>query len=355
MVQLGDCVVTDRGGIIENRHLVHAAVVDSQGRLLYAVGNPSRITLARSAAKPAQVLAILETGSFDRFEFDDADLALMCASHNSEDRHLHRTRTMLSKVGAWESDLKCGGHVALSESVNRAWIKSDFIPGGACNNCSGKHVGMIAGAKALGAPIEDYHSPQHPMQIKVREVVESVAVPVDRAEVVQWGLDGCNLPAPAFALEYLAQMYAAFAHAADVAGDAAPERTKHMARIFHAMHNYPELVGGEGRYCTELMRNFKGLLVGKLGADGCYGVSIRSSEQTRKLGAAGGLGIAVKIEDGSIEILYAVVSEILEQLQIGTKEMRDKLGCFHHLKRLNTMNVVTGEVTLAFNVREVSL
>ncbi|KAI1257982.1 hypothetical protein MGN70_001027 [Eutypa lata] len=57
-----DCVTTDRGGIIENRHYVHVAVVDRTGHLLYSAGNPSRTTLARSAAKPAQTLAILETG-----------------------------------------------------------------------------------------------------------------------------------------------------------------------------------------------------------------------------------------------------------------------------------------------------
>ena len=51
----------------------------------------------------------------------------------------------------------------------------------------------------------------------------------------------------------------------------------------------------------------------------------------------GTLGIAVKIEDGSIEIVYAVVMEILEQLEIGTAEQRGKLDRFHHLERRNRM------------------
>jgi L-asparaginase II len=76
-------VISYRGGIIENRHNVHAAIVDASGQLLYTVGNYQRMTLARSSTKPIQTLAILETGAAERFDYDDADVALMCASHNS--------------------------------------------------------------------------------------------------------------------------------------------------------------------------------------------------------------------------------------------------------------------------------
>jgi L-asparaginase II len=74
---------TYRGEAIENTHIAHVAVVDAQGRLLYAFGDPTRMTLARSAAKPAQALAVLETGALERFGFEEADLALMCGSHGT--------------------------------------------------------------------------------------------------------------------------------------------------------------------------------------------------------------------------------------------------------------------------------
>ncbi|ETS82863.1 hypothetical protein PFICI_04739 [Pestalotiopsis fici W106-1] len=346
-----DCVVTDRGGVIENRHQVHAAVVDAKGKLLFAVGNPHRVTLARSAAKPAQTLAILETGAFDPTVSEGADIALMCASHSAEDRHLQRTYDMLKRIGAEEEDLRCGGHAALSDKVNRMWIKNDFVPGPATNNCSGKHCGMIAGSKALGASVENYHLPDHPMQMRVKQVVSDLTAPNIGNDEVQWALDGCNLPAPAFPLRCLAGMYASFADAADGNHDIKTERHDHMARVFNSMVEFPEYVGGDDRYCTELMRAYAPSLIGKLGADGCYGVGIRASADTERLGATGALGIAVKIEDGSIEILYAAVTEILEQLQIGTSEQRKKLDHFHHLERRNTVNTVTGKVTLAFSVR----
>ncbi|KAJ5855768.1 uncharacterized protein N7529_009712 [Penicillium soppii] len=345
-----DVVITDRGGIVENRHLVHAAVVDSTGRLLFSVGDPTRMTLSRSAAKPIQALAILETGGCDQFNFDEADLALMCASHNSEERHVSRAREMLTKVNANEANLRCGGHTALSDIVNRAWIKSDYVPTAACSNCSGKHVGMLAGAKALGATTEDYHMPNHPIQKQVRHVFEELCYPDEKD--VPWGLDGCNLPAPATSLRLLGKLYAMISASPDNVDKRFPNqnmtdqlRTRSLSRIFHAMARYPELVAGEGRFCTELMRAFQGNLIGKLGADGCYGIGIRESEQTRKLGADGGLGISVKIEDGNINILYAAVTEILEQLQIGTPKVRQALEHFHHPKICNTVGVVTGCVS----------
>lgn len=347
-----DSVVTDRGGIVENRHRVHAAVTDSNGKLLYAVGNPMRMTLARSAAKPAQALAILETGGFDQFGFDDADLALMCASHNSEDRHIARARAMLAKLGGKEEDLRCGGHGALSGAVNNAWIKAGYTPTAVCNNCSGKHVGMLAGATAIGAGVAEYHLPDHPMQVRVRKVVEELSGL--NGDEVKWGIDGCNLPAPAVPLRYIAKVYALVAAAADTTKhEGPPLRTRALSSIFDAMTTHPELVGGDGRFCTLLMQAFDGALIGKVGADGCYGIGIQGSDQTRRLGADGAIGISVKIEDGSREILYSAVVEILEQLQIGTADIRRKLASFHRPKILNTAGVVTGHTSHLFTMRTV--
>ncbi|KAF6803069.1 l-asparaginase ii [Colletotrichum sojae] len=329
---LSDFVITDRGGVVENRHAVHAAVVDADGKLLYAVGDPSRITLARSAAKPAQALAVLETPGFGRFGFDDADLALMCASHSSEERHIERARSMLARVGATESDLRCGGHPSINPDITRAWIKADVEPTAVYNNCSAARSRWVA----------------------VKKVVEGLSG-LDEAEV-RWAIDGCNLTAPGLPLSSMGRIFAAFARAADEAQreeSSAPERTRHMARIFNAMFGHSEMVGGEGRFCTLLMEAYGGTLMGKVGADGFYGVGIRASEDTERLGSEGAVGIAVKIEDGSLEILYAVVAELLEQLQIGNSDTRSRLASFHHPKRLNTAGVETGRVSLDFKVRAV--
>ncbi|MEX3949037.1 asparaginase [Paraburkholderia sp. EG287B] len=342
-----------RGGVIETTHIAHIAVVDTQGRLLYALGDPHRITLVRSAAKPAQALAVAETGALERFGFDDADLALMCASHSSEDRHIERTRAMLAKVSATESDLRCGGHVPISDAVYKAWIRRDFTPGAVCSNCSGKHAGMLAGARAIGAALADYHLPSHPLQQHVKRVVAEVC---DLPETgVEWGIDGCNLPTPAFPLDRLARLFVKLADAQDHAAlpgpAAADARSQALAHIYRAMTSYPELVAGEGRFCTALMRAFEGALVGKLGAAGSYAIGVRASAATAPHTGGPALGIAVKIEDGDPTALHATVVEVLRQLGIGTPEQLAQLTKFDAPRIVNTMGVETGYVAPQFTLQ----
>ncbi|WP_133646393.1 asparaginase [Paraburkholderia flava] len=339
-----------RGTTVENTHVAHVAVTDADGTLLYAFGDPSRVTLPRSAAKPAQALAVLETGALERFGFDDADLALMCGSHSSEERHLERTRSMLAKAHASETDLRCGGHPPISDEVYRAWIKRDFTPGAVCSNCSGKHAGMLAGAQAIGAVVADYHLPDHPLQIRVKHTVADVCDLPD--DGVQWGIDGCNLPTPAFPLDRLARLFAKLADAADAAssGNAINTRTAALARIYRAMTTYPELVAGEQRFCTLLMRAFDGALVGKVGAAGSYAIGVRASSQTARLGARGALGIALKVEDGNQTVLYALVADLLAQLDIGTLAQRAALDTFHAPSLRNTMGVETGRLALTLKL-----
>ncbi|HZZ10347.1 MAG TPA: asparaginase [Paraburkholderia sp.] len=339
-----------RGESVENTHVAHVAVVDASGRLLYSFGDPARMTLARSAAKPAQALAVVETGALERFGFDEADLALMCASHSSEPRHIERTRQMLAKAQVTEADLRCGGHAPLSDAVYVDWLKHDFKPGGVCSNCSGKHAGMLAGARSIGAAISGYELPEHPLQVRVKHTVASACDLPDSA--VQWAIDGCNLPTPAFALDRLALLFARLAHAEDAisARQTDEPRTVALARIYRAMTTYPELVGGEGRFCTLLMRAFEGALVGKVGAEGSYAIGVRASEQTERLGAQGALGIAVKVENGNLGVLYGVTAELLALLEIGTPTQRAALAAFHTPRMLNTMGVEIGRLAFSLDL-----
>jgi L-asparaginase II len=306
----------------------------------------------RSAAKPAQALAVAETGALERFGFDDTDLALMCGSNSSEDRHIERVHQMLAKVSAHESDMRCGGHVPLSDAVYRSWIKRDFTPGPACSNCSGKHVGMLAGARAMGAPVADYHLPEHPLQARVKHTVADVCDLPD--DGVQWAIDGCNLPTPAFALDRLARLYVKLADAADTVARQATEaspRVRALARIYRAMTSHPEMVAGEGRFCTGLMQAFDGSLVGKVGADGSYAVGVRASAHAVPNCTGRAIGLAVKIEDGNATALYAVVMDVLAQLGVGTPAQRAALQHFHAPQIRNTKGVETGGVSASFALR----
>jgi L-asparaginase II len=213
---------------------------------------------------------------------------------------------------------------------------------------------MLAGARSIGAAIGGYERPEHPMQARVKHTVADVCDLPDDA--VLWAIDGCNLPTPAFPLDRLARLFAKLAAAQDesAAGSAMSPRTAALARIYRAMTGYPELIAGEGRFCTALMQAFDGALVGKVGADGSYAIGVRASAQTARAGAEGALGIAVKIEDGNPGMLYAVTAELLAMLDIGTAEQRAKLDAFHAPKRLNTMGVETGRVVFSVGLKRVA-
>ena len=148
---------------------------------------------------------------------------------------------------------------------------------------------------------------------------------------MQWAIDGCNLPTPAFPLERLARLYMKIA--------AAPDGSP-LARIHRAMTSHPELVAGEGRFCTLLMQAFGGTLVGKTGADASYAIGVRRER--------GPIGIAVKVEDGNTSVLNAVVVHVLDTLGIGTQRQRDALAAFRNPPTHNTMNVPTGRLDVSF-------
>lgn len=348
-----------RGPAVENTHRAHIAVVDAAGRLVYAFDDPYRPTLPCSAVKPVQALAVVETGALERFGFDDADLALMCASHNSEEMHLERARAMLAKARLSEADLRCGGHPPISEEVERTWIKRDFTPTPICSNCSGKHVGMLAAARAMGADTLGYEHDAHPLQQRVKSTLAQLTAL--REDEIQWGTDGCNLPTPSFALDRLARIFAKLAEAgasgAELAGSAdpaqAPTRHAALARIYRAMTTHSDLVAGKGRFCTALMNAFDATVVGKIGAEASYGLGIRADAH-RVDGVTGALGIAVKIEDGASGILTAVVVELLHQLEIGTAAQRARLDAYRAPPVKNTVGIEVGRVELSIALQRLA-
>ncbi|HWX11101.1 MAG TPA: asparaginase [Trinickia sp.] len=353
-------VTTYRGPAVENTHFAHIAIVDAPGRLVYGFGDPHRPTLPRSAVKPVQALAVLETGALERFGFDDADLALMCASHSSEDSHIARARAMLAKAQASEADLRCGGHPPISDEVARAWIKRDFAPTPVCSNCSGKHAGMLAGARAIGAGTQGYEREEHPLQQRVKRTLAEVCDLPDAA--IQWGIDGCNLPTPSFALDRLARIFAKLADAADRRGspsasmpDPRPTspRDAALARIYHAMTTHADLVAGQGRFCTALMRAFDGDVVGKIGAQGSYGLGVRAGAH-RVEGIGGALGVAVKVEDGDSGVLTAIVVELLHQLGVGTKAQRSRLDAYRAPPVKNTVGIEVGRLSVSVSLERQS-
>lgn len=174
------------------------------------------------------------------------------------------------------------------------------------HNCSGKHAAFLATCRQLNWSTESYLQKEHPLQQEVlKRVGDLLALPA--AELLT-ARDDCG--APTLQLQ-LAQMALLYAHLG--AGSQAD-----LERLSRAMLAHPELVAGEGRFDTELMRGGHGQVVSKGGAEGIQCLS-RVGE---------GMGVAIKVEDGSARAKQAVALHLLEQLDwltpIALEELRTR-------------------------------
>jgi len=106
-----------RGGIVESRHRVHVAVSDARGARVATTGDPGMFVFYRSAAKPQQALPLVEEGVVERFGLTNQELALCCASHEGEPRHVEGVRSILAKAGVEEAALRCGTQAPYSEDL----------------------------------------------------------------------------------------------------------------------------------------------------------------------------------------------------------------------------------------------
>ena len=282
----------EREGIPESRHRVHAVVCDQRGRVLMRAGDPQQLSFVRSALKPFQATVFVSSGAADRCACGDRGLAIACASHAGTAAHAREAFKLLWGAELEVEQLQCpvprGGHSPLE------------------HNCSGKHAAFLASCRQMHWPLETYLQPNHPLQQEVlKRVAELLAVPAAELVVAR---DDCG--APTLQLQ-LAQMALLYAH---LGAGALPD----LERLSRAMLAHPDLVAGEERFDTELMRLGHGQVISKGGAEGIQCLS-RVGE---------GLGMAIKVEDGSARAKHAVALHLLEQLDwitpAGLEQLRQR-------------------------------
>ncbi|MDQ4120195.1 MAG: asparaginase [Acidobacteriota bacterium] len=337
-------VTVARGGIVESIHRGHLAVVDGDGNLIAGLGNPETVTFLRSAAKPFQAIPFLLSGAAERFGFNEKEIALACASHNSEPVHTETAARMLEKGSFAEKDLRCGAHEPFSIEIARLLLCRDEKPSQLHNNCSGKHAAMLAFARQINARAEDYDSPENPVQQQILEIIERFSG-VPRSEIGV-GIDGCSAPNFALPLVNLARMLGKLILPPE---NFSTELREACRRIVTAMMSYPEMIGGENpkRLDTLLMRALRGQIVSKIGAEGVYTAGILPNPRWKR-----GLGIALKIEDGSDRRARPVaVLEALRQLGILNPQEHDSLKPFALIKLRNHRKTLVGEAAPNFSLK----
>lgn len=319
----------------ESVHRGHISVVDFRRHTIAFAGNPDYYTYIRSTAKPIQAIPLLEAGGLERYSFTPAELALCCASHNGESAHAETTLAVLRKAGLDESALRCGVHEPLYRPAADALKQSGQTATPLHNNCSGKHAGMLALSVLLQVPSQQYTATAHPVQLKMLQTIAEMCGVAP--ESIGIGTDGCGVPVFAMPLSALAYGYARLGRPEELP---AP-RADACRQVIGAMRKAPYYVAGTGRYDTRLAEITGGRVIGKMGAEGVYALTVPQE----------GLGLALKIEDGAERALYPAATEALLQLGLLSPSEAKQLEAFHQPAVTNRRGETVGIIRPVFRLQ----
>lgn len=305
-----------------------ACVCDSDGTVVLKVGTVETPVYLRSSAKPFIAAASVRAGVLERFGFGERELAVMCASHNGEPGHTELVASMLERIGATVADLQCGVHPPQYGPAARALAERGEAPSALHHNCSGKHAGILALSRLLGAPLADYLDPAHPAQRAILALCERVSD--DEFGPDRLGVDGCGIPVYATSLRKAATSFARFATLEGLDdGDATA-----LARVAAAMGNEPWFVAGSGRFDTDLMRASGGRIVGKAGAEGVHCDALLDA----------GLGLALKVLDGTQRAAPPATLAVLDTVRALEPAARAALAPHARITIPNAAGTPVGEI-----------
>ncbi|MBV2359216.1 asparaginase [Thalassococcus sp. CAU 1522] len=284
-----------RGPFVESEHSGHVVICDADGGIVQAWGDPDAVVLPRSSAKMIQALPLVSSGAADARGLTREHLALACASHQGAPLHVEKVTAWLTDLGLGDDALRCGPQPSRDKALHKRMLCADQPPCRVHNNCSGKHAGFLTLAAHLGAG-PDYVDPEHAVQQAVRAAFEEVTGSVSPG----FGIDGCSAPNFATSMRGMARAMAWFASA----GDRTDAQSAAAVRLVEAMIAHPDLVAGEGRACTLMMRAASEPVALKTGAEG-YFVAILPQR---------GLGIALKVADGATRASQCAIAALLVRL-----------------------------------------
>ncbi|MGJ9419514.1 asparaginase [Massilia sp. CMS3.1] len=324
----------DTGYTVENIHAGSIAVVNTEGRLLAWAGDPQVQTFTRSALKPFQALPFLLSDGPARFGLAQEELALLCASHSGEQKHLAGVRAILGKIDLDPGHLECGCGAPLYYETNNLPVPQDQAWTPLHHNCSGKHSGFLAWCRQHGAPTAGYVASDHPLQRAIRTALAD-AVNLPEADLPS-GIDGCSAPNYALPLASLAHLYARLAQ-----GGSDARLGNALGPLFDAMTGRPDMVSGTERTDLVLMTAGGGDWVAKIGADAVQAIGIRSA----------GIGIAIKIADGNNRGLHTITYNVLDQLGLLDEGKRAVLERFRQPQIKNARGTVAGDIRPMFTLQ----
>ena len=270
-----------RGDLVESLHLGHLIVLNADGSTYLSKGSPELPIYPRSSIKSLQAAAMLKAG----LKVEANELAIICASHSGSQNHIDLVIKMLTSRGISTSQLKNAVDKQLGEKEKFSWGEKPASQ--LAQNCSGKHAGMLITCQQNGWEMESYLDLNHPLQVAIKNEIEALA----SEKVSAVSVDGCGAPLFAISLVGLARAISNLVKSKDDLNQ----------QIVLACTKFPELVAGDGRLTTRMMRAVPGMFM-KEGAEGVQVCALRD-----------GRVIAIKIIDGSWRPVAPIIMEIFKR------------------------------------------
>ena len=306
------CVIVTRGGFVECVHRAAACASDGLGNVLWSIGTIDVPVFLRSSAKPFIAATAVAAGVREKFGLEDREIAVMAASHSGESFHVDAVRSILHKIGSNESALQCGAHAPLHEATAKALEDRGEKPSAVHNNCSGKHAGILALCKAIGADPATYLDVCNPAQQRILSFCARQSG--DDPQTWPLGVDGCGIPVYATSLRRAALAFARYATLVGIPDtDAAALKVVRDATV-----GFPEYGSGTGAFDAELMRAASGAIACKSGAEGVHVVACIDA----------GIGYAGKIVDGASRARSPMTLAALARLGVLDEAQLTKLASF---------------------------
>lgn len=270
-----------RGDLVESLHLGHLIVLNADGSTYSSKGSPELPIYPRSAIKSLQAAAMLKAG----LKVEADELAIICASHSGSQSHIDLVTKMLTSRDVLISELKNAVDKPLGEKEKIAWGEKPASQ--LAQNCSGKHAGMLITCQQNGWDMKSYLDLDHPLQVAIKNEIEELA----GEKVSAVSVDGCGAPLFAISLVGLARAIS----------NLVKSKEDPYKQIVSACTKYPELVAGDGRLTTRMMRAVPGLFM----KEGAEGVQVCALSDGRV--------IAIKIVDGSWRPVAPIIMEIFKR------------------------------------------
>lgn len=321
-------VEVTRNGTVESRHFGAAVVCDVKGNVVESWGDIESLVFPRSALKPMLAIQLVESGASVQYALSDAELSLACSSHQGEQIHQDLVASWLNRLGLTEEHLACGPVLPEHTESAHKLLASGQQGCRIHHNCSGKHAGFLTTALHLNMPLDNYHLLEHPLQRLSLDTLSDLA----DIDLKQYpiGIDGCGLPAPTMPLLQLGRAMARFANPVDLSD----YRAQAIYRLHEAITNEPLYIAGHGTVVSELNEVTKGAVLAKTGAEGVVTAALPGR----------GLGIALKIADGSARARSVALLAILDHLDSLSDEEKSKLQAHISPTIENSRGLTVGEI-----------